>query len=503
MKLTFERKLPIVLFFVFLMMATIGVVFYQNTVSLQDAIALEKRSQAVILSLENMMTFVLEAETEMRAFADTGNTTYLDQYDRSRRNVDRSLALVKQRFNENTSQKEELQRLESTLTEFWKVAGERIERRKQMGAAARDIDVSYQDTRVLLNNIRNSSDNLKTAETASMREKDAYLEASLKWTIWILIVTSLAGLISLGIANVLVWSEGRKRTVAEKKLIEANLDLERTVDSRTEELRKVNDELRVAAEDRELLLEKERMAREEAEIANRLRDEFMATVSHELRTPLNSILGWARLMKDGTLGPEQVEKAVSTIIKNSEAQNRLIEDLLDVARIISGKLKIENEPVRIDEVIRHTVESVLPSAESRNIDLSVEISENINDLEITGDKGRLEQIFSNLLTNALKFTPEGGAVDISADKDNEMIEIAVRDNGVGISPEFLPLVFERFRQNVNNEKKDGGLGLGLAIVRNLVEMHGGTVMASSEGVDKGAVFVVCLPVDGKNMKDVS
>ena len=327
-----------------------------------------------------------------------------------------------------------------------------------------------------------------------MSARDRSLEQSLYRTIWLLIVAAFAGLVSLAIANMLVWSEGRKRAAAEERLIETNVDLEKTVEERTEELRLANEDLRLAAVEREHLLENERRAREESEIANRLRDEFMATVSHELRTPLNSILGWARLLRSGSLDDEQATKAVSTIIKNSEAQNRLIEDLLDVARIISGKLQLEIEPISISEVIEHSVESVLPSADNRNIRLTVELSDNLGEISVAGDRGRLEQVFSNLLINGVKFTPNGGAVTVTAARSGDDVEVTVRDTGKGISPDFLPLVFERFRQDIGNEKNNGGLGLGLAIVRNLVEMHGGTVEAKSEGEDRGAEFTVRLPI---------
>ncbi len=495
MTLTFERKLPIILFFVFFLMALVGFVFYQNTVSLQDALTLEKRSQDIVFSLENTMTFVLNAESEMRAFTDTGNATYVEQYERARWSANQNFFFVKQHVELNARTSEAIWRLERVLSEFWNITSDRIERRKQIGPAARDIDVSFRDIRVLVDEVRSSVDSLKTAELEAMRERDRSLERSLYWTIWILIITAIAGLISLTVANVLVWTEGRKRAEVEQKLIDTNAGLERTVEDRTEELRLANDELRLAAIEREHLLENEKRAREEAEIANRLRDEFMATVSHELRTPLNSILGWARLLKSGSLDDGQAKKAVSTIVKNSETQNRLIEDLLDVARIISGKLQLDLDSVPIIEVIDHTIDSTRPTAETHGIRLTVDIPQALSDIRVCGDRGRLEQVFSNLLTNAVKFTPEGGSVHISAIQDDGTVEIMVQDTGKGISSEFLPLVFERFRQDIDNENNNGGLGLGLAIVRNLVEMHDGAVEARSEGEEKGATFIVRLPIE--------
>ncbi|MBX3290472.1 MAG: CHASE3 domain-containing protein [Acidobacteria bacterium] len=494
MKLTFERKLPIILFFVFLMMAAVGFVFYQNTVSMQEAIEWEKKSQGVIFYLENTMAVSLDAEAEVRAFVTTGNGTYVDLYNKAKTRANGNMTELRTLIGDDATQIEELHKLELILGNFWEVTGQKIDRRKQLGPEARDIDVSIRDTRSLLDAIRASTDTMKNREAESLRSKGRSLENGLYWTVWILIVTSLAGAASLGVANFMVWHEGRKRAAAEDKLRETNRDLEKTVDRRTDELRRVNESLIQAAAEKEKLLRNETKAREEVEIANRLRDEFMASVSHELRTPLNSILGWARMMKSGSLDDRQSAKAVKTIIKNSETQNRLIEDLLDVARIISGKVQIETVEIDLSDIVGHAYESTLPSAEAKSITMRMNDNVGPGVAFVQGDRGRMEQIFTNLLTNAVKFTPEGGNVEIDISPDGKDAEVSVRDSGVGISAEFLPLVFERFRQEIGNEKNNGGLGLGLAIVRNLVELHGGTVSAHSEGEDKGAVFIVRLPL---------
>jgi len=217
------------------------------------------------------------------------------------------------------------------------------------------------------------------------------------------------------------------------------------------------------------------------------------TISHELRTPLNSILGWARLLRSGTLDDEKRSKAVNTIIKNSESQNRLIEDLLDAARIISGKLEIEHVPVNFEDVVVHSIETIRPAAEAKNISIALDASRQQSEGGMIGDKDRLQQVVCNLLTNAVKFTPEGGKVDVGLNAENGFVVLKVSDNGVGISSEFLPNVFERFRQDRATVKQSGGLGLGLAVVRNLVEMHGGTIEAESKGENRGATFTVRLP----------
>lgn len=250
--------------------------------------------------------------------------------------------------------------------------------------------------------------------------------------------------------------------------------------------------------ERERLLLNERNARRDAEIANRLRDEFMATVSHELRTPLNAILGWAKILKAGKTDAKNSVKAVDTIIKNAETQNRLIEDLMDVARIVSGKLVIEREVVNAGDLVSSSVETIKPTAGEKEISVNLLVDKTAKDKNISGDPNRLQQILLNLLTNAVKFTPAGGKIDVSLSAADKLVEIKVKDNGAGISEDFLPFVFERFRQDAANIEKNGGLGLGLAIVRQLAELHGGEVSVESEGENKGATFTVQFPVAEQN-----
>lgn len=250
---------------------------------------------------------------------------------------------------------------------------------------------------------------------------------------------------------------------------------------------------REAEAERERLLKNEQTARKDAEIANRLRDEFLATVSHELRAPLNSILGWARLMEKGSLDELTTEKAINTIVRNAESQNRLIEDLLDVSRIISGKLRLEVMTIKPINIVESALETVRPAAEAKGIRIEIKGKSDIS--HISGDPNRLQQVIWNLLSNAIKFTPPEGEVRLEIERQEDFVEIRVRDTGVGIKEEFLPHVFDRFRQaDASSIRKFGGLGLGLAIVRHITEMHGGTVHAFSEGENKGSTFVVRLPL---------
>lgn len=252
-------------------------------------------------------------------------------------------------------------------------------------------------------------------------------------------------------------------------------------------------ERREAEREREELLKREQFARKDAEIANRMRDEFLATVSHELRAPLNSILGWGRLLEKGNLDEATAAKAVHTIVRNAESQNRLIEDLLDVSRIISGKLRLEVMTVKPINVVESALETVRPAAEAKNITL--EIKENPDVSHISGDPNRLQQVVWNLMSNAIKFTPNDGRVRLEIERIDDFVEIRVKDTGVGIKEEFLPHVFDRFRQaDASSIRKFGGLGLGLAIVRHITEMHGGTVEVESAGENRGSTFTVRLPL---------
>lgn len=250
---------------------------------------------------------------------------------------------------------------------------------------------------------------------------------------------------------------------------------------------------REAEAELEKLFASERKARQEAETAGRMRDEFLATVSHELRNPLNAMLGWARMLEKNQLKGEDKTKAIETIIRNAESQNHLIEDLLDVSRIITGKLRLDVQPVKPSEFVEAAIETVRPAADAKDIRLKAEIDYGAN--KINGDPNRLQQIVWNLLSNAIKFTPKHGEVNVRVGCDDSMILIEVADTGVGIPKEFLPLVFDRFSQaDASTVRKFGGLGLGLAIVRHITEMHGGTVNVRSEGENQGAVFSVKLPV---------
>jgi PAS domain S-box-containing protein len=246
-------------------------------------------------------------------------------------------------------------------------------------------------------------------------------------------------------------------------------------------------------QERDRLLESERAARGDAERASRMKDEFLATLSHELRTPLNAILGYAQLLRTGVMGQAELADGLEVIERNARAQTQIIEDLLDMSRIISGKVRLDVQPVNLVDVIEAAVRTVAPAADARGIRMQKILDPLAG--PVSGDPNRLQQVFWNLLSNAIKFTPKGGRVQVVLQRVNSHVEVTVSDSGVGIKPEFLPYVFDRFRQaDATAARRYGGLGLGLAIVKSLVELHGGSVRAASPGEGRGATFVVHLPL---------
>ncbi len=254
----------------------------------------------------------------------------------------------------------------------------------------------------------------------------------------------------------------------------------------------IEDQIR-ADEDRIKLLAEAETARADAEAANRMKDEFLAVLSHELRTPLNAIVGWVKILRSGQADAEDVHEGLEVIDRNAAVQAQLIEDLLDVSRIISGKLRLDVQRVDLIQVIEEALASLMPAAEAKSLRLTKVLDPLAG--PVSGDPARLQQIVWNLVSNAVKFTPRGGSIRLLLERVNSHVEVSVIDTGQGIGPDFLPHVFERFRQgDSTTTRRFGGLGLGLAIVKQLVEMHGGDIKAKSPGVGQGSTFVLSLPL---------
>ena len=314
---------------------------------------------------------------------------------------------------------------------------------------------------------------------------------------------------ALAAANAALEREIEERLRAEEALRQANEELEGRVQERTFDLTRINqvlreneERLRLAFEEKRQLLDSERAARSEAERASRLKDEFLAIVSHELRTPLNAILGWAQILSEGwSLRPEVAAQGVEAIVRNARAQALLIEDLLDMSRMSRGKIRLNLQSLGLHEIVTSAIRTIAPAAQAKGVHIQCDPESLASSaLAVRGDPERLQQILLNLLSNALKFTPEGGLIRVSVHADDTDAEVVVSDTGQGIKPQFLPFLFDPFRQaDPSTTRRHGGLGLGLAVVRHLVELHGGTVRAYSSGEGYGAAFSVRMPLATRAM----
>ncbi|HEV8428668.1 MAG TPA: ATP-binding protein [Pyrinomonadaceae bacterium] len=320
-------------------------------------------------------------------------------------------------------------------------------------------------------------------------------------------VTYFAGASAAGIITILVKTYGFYAVVATVpiiliicftyqtylKNIEASLEQTEAARLHVQELSRYVGELQRSEEAREQLLLRAERARADAEAANRIKDEFLATLSHELRTPLTSLLGWSSVLREAKRDEKVLNQGLEAIDRNARVQAQLIDDLLDVSRIVSGKLNLDVRPLDIASVARAAINVVRPAADAKGISLDYSAEPGLG--AISADSGRLHQIIWNLLSNAVKFTPHGGKIFVRVERAGSDASVTVRDTGQGIEAEFLPRVFDRFRQaDSSTTRSFGGLGLGLAIVRHLVELHGGTVSAQSDGVNKGASFTATFPL---------
>lgn len=320
---------------------------------------------------------------------------------------------------------------------------------------------------------------LRTEELQLLTDRVAASDRTLRWvTRTLMAVAVSSGLLLVWVFGLVIRDE-RKRREVEVVRQRANEDLDARVSARTAELHDV--------------LDREQALRREAEASSRLKDEFLMTVSHELRTPLNSVLGWADMLRLGIVSDGRRQRAVEAIYDNAKLQTQLIADLLDTARILTGKLRIETTVVDLGEIVHAAAAVVAPAAAAKGLELKVEA--NGHGSRFLGDPGRLQQIVWNLVSNAVKFTEQGTvSVRIARSEDATQMKIVVADTGIGINRDFLPHVFDRFSQAKNGTTRPhGGLGLGLAIVRQLVELHGGTIRVQSDGEGQGAVVTVTLP----------
>lgn len=325
----------------------------------------------------------------------------------------------------------------------------------------------------------------------------------------VLSVDNFVELVVFALVALLIISLTTARKQAEEALRKVNNYLERRIKDRTAELSKANAILQEqitkreqAEAERNQLLVREQTARKAAEAANRAKDEFLAIVSHELRSPLNAMLGWSRLLSSRKFDEATTARALEVIERNAKLQTQLIEDLLDISRIVRGNIHLHICPINLVQIIEAAIDTMCPTANAKAIEVASRLDPSAG--LVSGDPNRLQQVVWNLLSNAIKFTPEGGLVKVRLERTDSHAQIKVIDTGCGISAEFLPYVFDRFRQaESTTNRTHGGLGLGLAIVRNLVELHGGTVQAESQGEGQGATFTVNLPLIGSNLEAIA
>jgi len=451
----------------------IGFVSYTEMSVLANSSARVQRSYDVLQTLHDLNTALSDTETNQRGFLLTQDPSYLDQYDNAIAQIRLSLGELR-RLSQNE------QSTQDAVGHLAQLAGAKLD---EMQHAIHVIQKGEQDGalsqfargpgRQIMEDFRRDTleleaDQRQLLDLHRRREYRARIASE-----GVLVSTVLLSLLFVGAATLVSRRFDERRRLLEREIAERKR----------------------AEERREALLASERAARSEAERATRLKDEFVATMSHELRTPLNAIVGWASILRHDH-SPKVVAQGVEVIDRNAKLQARMVEDLLDMSRILSGKLAMELQRTDLAGVIEAAVAAVRPAADNKHVRIHTAIEPA---REVNGDPGRLQQVLWNLLTNAIKFTPPDGLVTVFAREIERggarQVEISVTDSGQGIDPKFLPHVFDRFRQaDASTTRRHGGLGLGLSIVKSLVEMHQGTVDAHSPGEGQGATFIVCLPL---------
>jgi len=458
---------------VLLAILAIGFVSYTEMSVLANSSARVQRTYDVLQTLHDLNTAVSDTETNQRGYLLTQDASYLVKYDDAIAQIRLALNELR-RLTGNEQANEDaighLAQLASAKLGEMQNAIHAIQRGEQHGALQ---SFSSGLGRKIMDDFRRDTQELEAEQRQLLemhrrREYHARLAAE-----GVLIATVLLSLLFVGAAALISRRFDERRRLLEREVAERKR----------------------AEERREALLTSERAARSEAERATRLKDEFVATMSHELRTPLNAIVGWASILRRDRR-PESIKQGVEVIERNAKLQARMVEDLLDMSRILSGKLAMEIQRTDLSQVIEAAVAAVRPAADAKNVRLHAAIAATP---PVNGDPGRLQQVLWNLLTNAIKFTPPNGMVTVLAREAERQgvhnVEISVTDSGQGIEAKFLPFVFDRFRQaDASTTRRHGGLGLGLSIVKSLVEMHQGSVEALSDGEGQGATFIVTLPL---------
>ncbi len=447
-------------------LVAISIESYINLRQFKKANRWVEHTQLVKNQLDDLLLQLTETETAQRGYILTGESSYLKDYQTAiNKAVKPEIQAIRQLTRDNPIQQRRLNELEPLVSAQLAVLEQTLDLQRNQG-----FDVALQAIRtgkgkLLMDEIRQLIGEMGDTENELFLQRSATSEAQAQTTTLVIVLGSLLAALIVALAIFTLDQDINKRMRVEEQLQTLNSELEQRVSQRTQQL----------------------------EAASRAKDEFLSILSHELRTPLNAVLGWSRLLRGGQLSEAKTAQAIEIIERNAKSQSQLIDDLLDISRVIQGKLRLNVRPVQPFTLIEAAINTVRPAADARSIRLQAVLDPSAG--PISGDSERLQQVVWNLLSNAIKFTPKGGRVQIRLERINSHIEITVSDTGIGIGPNFLPYVFERFRQSDSTSTRTyGGLGLGLAIVRQLVELHGGTVHAASPGEGQGATFTVILPL---------
>jgi signal transduction histidine kinase/CheY-like chemotaxis protein len=429
-----------------------------------------KRTYEVLDELDELVSALTDAETGQRGYLLTGDVSYLEPYRAAVPEVDLHYAKLSSLTEGSTPQQRILPLLKQKIDAKLAELADTIAIRDAQGFDAAQKLILTNHGKASMDDIRQITSAMESYENGLLEQREAESRAGAVRANVTLAAIALLAILMLG----LYYTQTRRGIAERTQLLAAE---------------------RLARSEAEAAFEAEQRARSEADSANRLKDEFLATVSHELRTPLNAMLGWSRMLRSGRLDEKTSAHALETIERNAKSQAQLVEDLLDISRIVSGRLRLDVAPVEIAPVVAAAIDVVRPTAESRSIRLRSVLDPAAG--TVSGDAERLQQVVWNLLSNAVKFTPKGGKVEVRLERVNSHVEIVVSDTGRGIPPEFMPHLFELFRQGDGSMTRSyDGLGIGLAITRRIVDLHGGAIRVESAGEGRGTTFTVELPLRG-------
>jgi signal transduction histidine kinase/ActR/RegA family two-component response regulator len=461
MKWSLDTKMNVAFGAALVILIAMDVVSYRSTTHLIANAYLVAQTHAVLEKSEDLLGDLVDAEAAKLGYLFRGEEAFIQAYHAATRELETKTAGLRELTRSDPGQAEKVDEIAQIIRAKLAVSEKIMARSWDADRDAAELAPLLERDQELMEGIRVAFDDAEQQEGSLLEERTEVAQASARAATSIIVLGSVLAFVLVLSGSLIIHYDFAQR-------------------------RRVEDE-------RNNLLAAEKAARSEAEEANRTKDEFLATLSHELRTPLNAMLGWVQMLRSGRLDEHTTNRALEIIERNTKAQAQLIEDLLDVSRIITGKLRIEVRQLDLVPVVGAALDTVRPAAAAKQIELVARLDPAAG--PVSGDPDRLQQVAWNLLSNAVKFTPAGGRVTVTLTRCGPNVRLRVTDTGKGIDPVFLPYVFERFRQaDSSSRRRHSGLGLGLAIVRHLVELHGGTVQAESAGEERGASFAITLPL---------